>query len=95
MHKVKKSFIIIVPRGQGEKNKMENKIINFTEEEKNSYKLLRFEYQRALQMARNGNEKMLEVSNEKYNEMIKLRKQIAKNHGVEDIGLVNYAGLIM
>lgn len=74
---------------------MENKIINFTEEEKNSYKLLRFEYQRALQMARNGNEKMLEVSNEKYNEMIKLRKQIAKNHGVEDIGLVNYAGLIM
>ena len=74
---------------------MENKIIDFTEEEKKAYKDLEWDYHMLVRAARNGNEKMLEAANEKYNEMIKLRKQIAKNHGVEDIGLMNLAGLIM
>lgn len=78
-----------------EKNKMENRIINFTEEEKKAYKDLEWDYQMLIRSARNGNRKAHALAEEKYNEMIKLRKQIAKNHGVEDIGLMNLAGLIM
>lgn len=74
---------------------MENKIINFTEEEKKEYKMLLWEYQRLIQSARKGNDKSLPLANEKYNEMMNLEKQIAKNHGVDEIGLVNHAGLIM
>lgn len=74
---------------------MENKIITFTEEEKKTYKSLLWEYQRFLRLARNGNKKMLTVANEKYKEMRNLEKQIAKNHGVDELGLINHAGLIM
>ena len=74
---------------------MENKIINFTEEEKRAYKNLEWDYQMLLKSARNGNNKAHALAEEKYSEMINLRKQIAKNHGVEDIGLMNLAGLIM
>lgn len=74
---------------------MESKIINFTEEEKKSYKSLLFKYQNARRMARNGNNKMHDVALSIQKEMQNLEKQIAKNHGVDEIGLVNHAGLIM